>query len=137
MKIKTRAFTLLELMIVVAIIGILVSIAIPSYKSYTKRAHFTEIVQSVAPYKIGVTECYQVTGDLTDCNAGEHGIPAAITDGPGLIDNLSVSAGVITVTPRNNYSITAEDTYILTPSESNDTLVWAKSGGAISAGLAS
>ena len=82
----------MELLIVITIIGILVLIAIPSYRTYTRRAHYTEIVQATAPYKLGVEECYQITSDLSGCSAGDNGVPSAITAGSrkGLVDSVDV-----------------------------------------------
>ena len=130
---KLNAFTLIELMIVIAIIGILIAVAIPTYQNYTRRAQYTEVVQATAPYKMGVTECYQTTGALTDCDAGKSGVPAAISAGkhPGLINTLTIADGVITVTPKAEDGFTAKDTYILTPAVSNGYLSWTASGGGV------
>ena len=78
-------------MIVVAIIGILVAIAIPSYQNYTRRAQYTEVVGAAAPYKVGIEECYQTSGDLGNCQAGENGVPDAIASnqGAGSIDSIA------------------------------------------------
>ena len=133
-----KGFSLIELMIVIVIIGILGAVAMPVYQSYTRRAHFAEVVNATAPYKIAVTECYQVMGALQDCNAGSHSIPTAITAGSSgtLVDSITVSAGVITATPKAQQGLTASDTYILTPTAEAQHIRWQSSGGAVAAGYA-
>lgn len=65
---KQKGFTLIELMIVVAIIGILAAIALPAYNNYTAKAKFSEVVMAVAPVKTALSVCAQ-TGDCVSGTA--------------------------------------------------------------------
>lgn len=134
---SSKGFTLIELMITIAIISILAAVAVPSYQNYTRRAYYSEIVQAATPYKVAVAECYQKLSTLTGCSAGANNIPAAITAAQGNVASLAVANGVITVTPVANHGIVATDTFVLTPTVSGTALTWVASGGGVTNGYAS
>ena len=90
-----KGFTLIELMIVVAIIGILAAIAVPAYQNYIARAQFTEVTSAVSPFKIAVELCYQQQGVMTNCTNGLNGIPTATANADG---NVAAGSGAVTVT---------------------------------------
>jgi prepilin-type N-terminal cleavage/methylation domain-containing protein len=137
-----KGFTLIELMIVVAIIGILAAVAIPSYQNYIKRAAYTEVVMMLDPYKVGVAECYANSGQplsLTGCVAGSGGVPPALTGGTKALNGVTVAAnGIITATPNGFKGILTTDTCVLTPAASAGTndqrLLWTYSGACLTNG---
>lgn len=141
MQNKQYGFTLIELLITVAIVGILAALALPSYQRYTRKAHYTELVQAVLPLKIAVEECYQSRGQLQECQHGKHGIPTQIENSKtsgGLVASITVApGGIITAVPLAKYGINSTDTYIITPRVGHyGQLYWEKSGGGIEAGYA-
>lgn len=139
MSALAQGFTLIELLIVIAIVGILIAMAVPSYNNYTRRAHYTEIVQAAAPFKLGVEECFHITGSLENCSNGKNGVPPIINpgEGNGLVDSVTVEKnGIITVVPHEKYGITSADIYQLLPSITNHALTWSSSGRGVELGYA-
>lgn len=136
MKQAQKGFTLIELMIVIAIIGILAAIAVPQYSTYTKRAKFSEVLMAVTQFKTPAEIAYQVGGvALADMDGGTNGIPADIASGDAVgvhVDTVAMLDGAITATGAGTVD---GETYILTASISNGGLTWAATGSCIAAGL--
>ena len=133
---KQQGFTLIELMIVVAIIGILAAIAIPAYQDYTIRAQVSEGLNLSAGAKAAVTEYYQDTGDLAGSNT-EAGLAASSEIAGNYVVSVGVAAGEITVTYESDGNQSANRAIdgaelTLTPNTNNPGSVdWDCAGGNI------
>lgn len=128
---QETGFTLLEMMMVVAIICILMSLAIPSYQSYTQKAKFAEVIQAIAPYKTAVTICACQQGDLKACQTpGQNEIPENFQSGSrdkGYVKSIQVhDQGTITaISQRIILKSKTAFSYTLKPElQSNGSIVW-------------
>ena len=126
MKKVQQGFTLIELMIVVAIIGILAAIAIPAYQDYTIRAQVSEGLSLSGAAKAAVTEYYQDRGTLPNTNT-LAGLPASNTIAGDYVSDVAVGAnGVITVTysGAEAHALISGDTITLTPNTTAGSVNW-------------
>ncbi len=98
---RQQGFTLIELMIVVAIIGILAAIAIPAYQDYTIRSQVSEGLNLAAGAKTAIAEFYNNTGRLPGSNASA-GLATAASIKGNYVDNVAIgSTGLVTITYGN------------------------------------
>ncbi len=131
---KQQGFTLIELMIVVAIIGILAAIAIPAYQDYTIRAQVSEGINLASGAKAAISEYFMDKGAMPLNNA-EAGLEAAANITGNYASNVNVAAGVVTVTyngPDVNAQI-AGQTLTLTPNANAGSVDWTCQRGTLAA----
>ncbi|WP_413505961.1 pilin [Photobacterium phosphoreum] len=132
---KQQGFTLIELMIVVAIIGILSAFAVPAYQNYTMRAHASEMLNSSSAFKTAVGIC--LLDGQPDCKNATGGVPAKQDFIKSVNDSFHVSSTVlqtalgvvdektaITATVVKKGSLPVGATVVLTPTLSAHGVVW-------------
>jgi len=133
-----QGFTLIELMIVVAIIGILSAIAIPMYGDYTSRTHAAATVNDLQPYELAVALCVAKRGNVTGCDAGTNGIP--VPAGPltsGFASQPTIQNGVITGVSTATSTSGAPLTFTATPAIGGNStaMAWTMTGSLCDGGV--
>jgi type IV pilus assembly protein PilA len=131
---NAKGFTLIELMILLAIIGILAAIALTAYQDYTKKAKFAEVVTAVGAARTDVTIFFQEEGALTKCVGGYRGIPADIAAGTGTITSVTTTAASIAAVGSSTEVDGATMTVTPTANTTTGVLTWATTGTCVAKG---
>ena len=133
---KAQGFTLIELMIVVAIIGILAAVALPAYQTYSDRAKFAEAVLAATPLKSALEVAIQTKSPANKAAlvGGALGIPADIA-AAATVHGSSVAGGKITITWQTDGSALDGITYTLETNGVTAPVVWTQGGTCLTNGF--
>jgi type IV pilus assembly protein PilA len=122
-------FTLIELMIVVAIIGILAAVAIPAYSDYTSKAKAANAITAADPYKTAVAMCAQEGNELSTCNTADTNngkyFPKTFTATKEVSAATVTTDGIITLTLNDIGKGTVGKKVTFTPTVGDNAVVWA------------
>ena len=135
MKKFQQGFTLIELMIVIAILGILMAIAIPAYQDYAVRAKVSEGINLAGASKLGVAETYSSTGVLVSSNTSA-GLPTSTDINGKYVSSIAVgTSGLITITYTGVEPKLSAKTLLLSPTTAAGSIKWRCKPGAAAAGV--
>ncbi|WP_147195245.1 prepilin peptidase-dependent pilin [Pantoea sp. CCBC3-3-1] len=95
-----QGFTLIELMIVIAIIAILSAIGLPAYQNYLQKAALTDMLQTAMPFKTAVELCAIEHGGAANCSEGSNGVPAG--KGSRYVSAVTVKSGMLTLSGQES-----------------------------------
>ena len=139
MKRVQQGFTLIELMIVVAIIGILAAVALPAYQRYINRAAYSEVIAQVNPIKTAMASCLDAQAKKSECDSFDDlGIKSPAATNAFASAEITEGTMVITMKPKEYKGIKDTDTCTLTPTIADGPPMsitkWAYDGACVTLG---
>ena len=128
-------FTLIELMMVTAIIGILVSVALPAYDLYRNKSRFAEAILAVGAHRSAIITAASIgrASNVTDFDSGALGLPP-VQPQTATDHGISVTDGAITITWRADGTGLAGVTYVLTAQSHIPPIQWTTGGTCLAGG---
>ena len=129
-KSNQLGYTLVELMVVLAIVAVLTTVALPAYQNYSEKAKFAEVLSISDGYTTAVGVCIAQTGSKDECDEGAHGI-ATVDVSATYVDTGSISNGTIQLTATD---AAGGYTSVLTPTLVAGSITWAQTGTCIPIG---